>query len=305
MARSENEPVTILLSSFEGGRHIGEQIESIRAQSYSRWRLVCRDDGSTDDTVAIVRAAAADDDRIRLVEDGDHLGPAASFFRLLDQVDDSRFAFCDQDDIWEPHKLAWSMAELDRAAASIAAVFTDALIADGDGRVVGGSAFADRGLGGSPTFGELLMINAAIGATIVGTAALAEAIRVNEQPDTMHDWWVAVVAAYAGELRMLDAPTMRWRRHEATATGGAGGDGSIGTAARRAYVEWSSATAQRLLNSDLPPVASSASRQLATVRDLGGEGFGLRSVAAADRAGARPWPTRRRLALWAAALPPN
>src|SRR3954469_3509114 len=96
----------ILLSSFNGHKFILDQITSIRRQTYSDWTLLVRDDGSSDNTVALVESLARQDQRIRLLRDTKgNLGPAASFGVLLAQARDSdaRYvALADQDDVWLP-----------------------------------------------------------------------------------------------------------------------------------------------------------------------------------------------------------
>jgi rhamnosyltransferase len=47
--------VDILLATWNGERYLAEQIDSILAQSYSNWRLLIRDDGSSDGTRDIIR----------------------------------------------------------------------------------------------------------------------------------------------------------------------------------------------------------------------------------------------------------
>lgn len=303
MADPGRAALTILLSTFDGERHLDELLYSVRAQSFEDWTLVCRDDGSSDGTRAVLERHAADDERIRIADDErGRLGPAGSFFALLADVDTDMFAFCDQDDVWERHKLAWSVDELRRATAPIAAVYTDAWIADETARVVRGSALAVRGLRHPPGFGELLLVNAAIGATMVGTRELAAAVTMGDHETTMHDWWTALVAAYAGELRLLAVPTLRWRRHPGTATGGVGSSGSIGRARRNDYLAWSIAAAQRLADGPLMPGDSTTSRAVAAMVAMGERGVDLRGTLRADRAGARAWPLRRRLAVHAGSL---
>ena len=303
MAAPSRAALTILLSTFDGERHLDEQLRSVRAQSFEDWTMLCRDDGSVDGTRAILAAHAADDERISVVVD-DHgpLGPAGSFFRLLELSDGEMFAFCDQDDVWERHKLAWSIDELRRAETPIAAVYTDAWVADENAAVVRPSALADRGVRRPPSFGELLMVNAAIGATMVGTRALADAVTSLDHEMTMHDWWTALVAAYAGELRLLAVPTMRWRRHATTVTGGAGASGSIGRSRRNEYLAWSIAAARILADSGLSPRDDACSRAVVALAAMDESGIGLRSSLVADRAGARAWPLRRRLAVHAGTL---
>lgn len=297
----DDAPVKILMSTCNGERFLDELIASLQAQTHSTWKLLCRDDASIDGTVERLRHHASHDDRIVVLpDDGHRLGAASSFMSLLAQVGDAPFAFCDQDDIWEPQKLAWSVAELRRAGAPIAGVYTDAFLCDQHGEVEGPSALARRGVRRPPTFGELLIVNAAIGATFVGTAALARAaVEAADHDPWMHDWWCALVAAYGGELRMIPYPTMRWRRHPATATAGVAGPTPLRSAARLEYLAWSARAAEALAGSDIEPHDASVARAAATLGAMTDTGPTSRGLLAADRAGVRPWPARRRIALHA------
>ena len=219
------------------------------SQTFSNWTLRVRDDGSSDGTVELIRAAARDDPRIELVEDDlGNLGPADSFMALLATIgpDDDLFAFCDQDDVWRPDKLTASVAAL--ADTPIAAVYTDAEVTDAVGRVISPSAMADRGARGAVPFGHLLINNAAIGATLLGTAALAgRAVALAaDEPVLMHDWWVALVAGHQGTLTALPTPTLQWRRHEGTVTGSRPATWRGRAERRRHYVGWSIGAARRL-----------------------------------------------------------
>ena len=66
--------VDILMATYNGERYIGEQIESIRRQTWRNWRLLVSDDCSNDGTLDIVRGYAAEDDRIRIVSEGVRFG---------------------------------------------------------------------------------------------------------------------------------------------------------------------------------------------------------------------------------------
>jgi rhamnosyltransferase len=285
--------VTILLSTFDGGSWLPELLASLRAQSHGDWSLLVRDDGSTDDTVELLLAAAGEDSRIELLDDDlGNLGPAASFMELLRQVRSGMFAFCDQDDVWLPHKLDASLETLD--SDRVAAVFTDAVVVTADGDVISSSALSDRGLRGEVPFGHLLINNAAIGATMLGTAALARAAvdLADDRPVLMHDWWVALVAAHQGSLGALSTPTIRWRRHEATVTGGRP-IGIRGRAARRReYLAWSIDAARRL-QAGPAPTSDSAKRAVEALAGIDPRTASVRDLLRAWRhGGVRAWPLR-------------
>src|SRR2546423_4884685 len=109
----------ILLSSYNGARFIEEQIESIRAQTFRDWRLLIRDDGSSDTTREIIRKLSSLDGRIEMVGDNrGNVGPWASFGLLLQTATRRKQQYIllsDQDDVWLPSKIADQIAALKNA----------------------------------------------------------------------------------------------------------------------------------------------------------------------------------------------
>ena len=47
--------IDILLSTYNGERFLKKQLDSILSQTYTEWRLLVRDDGSSDNTNAILK----------------------------------------------------------------------------------------------------------------------------------------------------------------------------------------------------------------------------------------------------------
>src|SRR3954471_12353867 len=99
--------VAILLSSYNGERFLGEQLDSLLGQTHRNLRILVRDDGSTDGTAALLRRYAERHPSIE-VTFGANLRHIASFFWLLDHApaEAAYIAFCDQDDVWEADKIA-------------------------------------------------------------------------------------------------------------------------------------------------------------------------------------------------------
>ena len=97
----------ILLSTYNGERYIKEQIESILSQTYGKYDLIIRDDGSADNTVNIIESIIKDNKNITLFK-GNNLGVVRSFLQLLGSSSCDKgeiILFCDQDDVWMKDKL--------------------------------------------------------------------------------------------------------------------------------------------------------------------------------------------------------
>src|SRR2546428_140439 len=219
----------ILLSAFNGERFIGEQIESIRAQDYSDWRLLVRDDASSDTTVEIVRQIASRDPRIELLTDErGNLGAWASFGILLEEAAKrgaSYAFFADQDDVWKPGKISMQLALLRRLESEQGPnrpvlVHTDLEIVDDDLKPIHPSFHQYQQMSFDPAdpLGVLMLHNAVVGCTVAANRALISL--ANPLPaGSAHDWWLALCAAVTGVIRSTGNATVRYRQHAANTIG--------------------------------------------------------------------------------------
>ena len=104
--------VSIGLPVRNGEATLPLALVSILAQTYSDWELIVIDDGSTDRSFEIARAAVRDDSRVRVIRDGRSLGLAARLNELVRNARGELFARMDADDVAYPHRLAQQVAFL-------------------------------------------------------------------------------------------------------------------------------------------------------------------------------------------------
>ena len=227
-----DDPVYILLATYNGERFLPAQIDSLLAQDDPDWLLLVRDDGSTDGSLQILSQAARSDRRVRILRSGtERLGSTGSFFELMQQAmsEGARyFALCDQDDVWLPQKLSLmrlAMHDLEGAADRDAALlcWSDLSWIDADGRTLAHSHFRRAGaavaLSGPGPW--LLAMNVVPGCAMLGNRALLETALPQPPGIDHHDWWLALVAAAAGHVRVLDMPLAAYRQHLGNAVGAA------------------------------------------------------------------------------------
>lgn len=100
--------VSVTTASKNYARFLPEMIESVLAQTFTDWELVIVDDGSTDDTPAVVRPFLLDR-RVRCVR-SDALGIARAKSLAVRLSRGPLVAFLDADDAWEPTKLEQQVA---------------------------------------------------------------------------------------------------------------------------------------------------------------------------------------------------
>ena len=97
--------VSIIMPAYNAGSYISESIDSVLAQSFTQWELVISDDGSTDNTLAIVQVYSLRDHRVRLVQTQKNQGAAAARNLAISASIGRFIAFLDSDDLWMPKKL--------------------------------------------------------------------------------------------------------------------------------------------------------------------------------------------------------
>lgn len=96
--------VTIITPTYNREATLPRAIDSVLAQDFSDWELVIVDDGSTDDTAALVSSYT--DSRIRFVEHEENRGVAAAKNTGLDEIRGEFFSTLDSDDELKPGALS-------------------------------------------------------------------------------------------------------------------------------------------------------------------------------------------------------
>lgn len=111
------ETISVVMSVWNGAAYLKEAIDSILNQTYAPIELIVVDDGSTDQTNAIIREYG---DRVRLITQSNK-GQAAGVVAGIAIATGTYLAFQDADDTWALNKLELQHAAL--ADARLEAVF--------------------------------------------------------------------------------------------------------------------------------------------------------------------------------------
>lgn len=125
--------VSVVLPTFNRADLLGRAIDSVRQQTYRTFELLVVDDGSTDDTAALIAGIA--DDRLRYLPQSANRGQAAARNEGLRRARGDFISFQDSDDVWMPDRLARLMAAFETAGPRVGVVYSDMLRVWRDGRV--------------------------------------------------------------------------------------------------------------------------------------------------------------------------
>lgn len=220
--------VDILLATYNGATYLSAQLDSLLAQTFTDWRLLVRDDGSTDASPTILADYQAKfPKRITIITGkGQNLGASGNFAELMRQSDAAYLMFCDQDDVWLQDKIERTMAAMSdleqlHGADRPLLVHTDLSVADENLVTVADSLwrFQHSDPVGGTALNRLLVQNAVTGCTVMINRSLRDLALPIPAEAVMHDWWLALAAAAFGVIGHVPASTVRYRQHGANDVG--------------------------------------------------------------------------------------
>lgn len=226
--------IKILMATYNGAKYLEEQIKSILNQTHTDWKLYISDDGSKDDTRAIIDCLVQEypDKIYRLLHENRFGNAKLNFTYLLKNVEveeSDYFMFSDQDDYWLPSKIEETLEkiqEIERkhAEGTPILVHTDLSIVDHQLKDLNLSFVRNSKLNPSMnSLNALLVQNNVTGCTVMFNQAVAKYYDRTSLDDftdiLMHDSWAALIAATFGELAYLDKKTILYRQHESNQVG--------------------------------------------------------------------------------------
>jgi len=223
-----NAGVAIVLAVYNGGKFLEQQLESIALQDYQDWSLYVRDDGSQDDSLAIIEKFSKQDQRVQVLADAKgNLGARdnfASLIRLNELTPYKYVAFSDQDDVWQQNKLSVQLDLMrkmeNQFPESALLVHSDMIVVDATLNMIAPSFMDYQGIRHEENaLPVLLTQNFVTGCTaLVNKELLDIALPVPEEA-LMHDWWLALCASVFGHIGYIDKPLVKYRQHDKNEVG--------------------------------------------------------------------------------------
>lgn len=214
--------VAVLMSTYNGEKYLREQIESILSQERVDVFLYIRDDGSSDNTINIIKEYERKNKNIKLFE-GKNVGVGCSFMQLIYDVPDNYdfYSFADQDDVWLPEKL-YKATEKIKGLDSPALYCSNQILVDKDLNKLG------MRFNSAPDYSykQIICRNQLTGCTMVLNQSLKSLLENPDRRPTVqliknriHDVWVAMVAAMVGEIVFDQDSQILYRQHESNVVG--------------------------------------------------------------------------------------
>lgn len=214
--------ILVLMATYNGARYLREQIDSILHQEGVDVSILIRDDGSKDQTPAILKEYAEKYDNIHLILE-DNIGCKKCFARLASHAlqhfpEFEYFAFADQDDVWLKNKLSTGIVSLRKADPSLPNLYccrTQLTDENLNPLAINRPPYLN-------TFGEALMFQPYAGCTMIFNRRALQLFTLGN-PDKMflHDEWLyKMCIACGGDVTGDPERYILYRQHGKNAVGG-------------------------------------------------------------------------------------
>lgn len=208
--------INILMSTYNGEKYLKQQLDSIFAQDYQDFTLYVRDDGSKDNTAAILhdyQKKISDPGRM-IIKEEKNVGFCESFFELLRMSDSGDYwAFCDQDDVWYNGKLRHALNWMEKQKKEIPLLYHSGLV------------FSDEALnikndysinGYKFDFQKAITSNIFYGFSMVINRELRDCLLQCDSKEILyHDWFAAMIATGFGKYYFSEDIDSIHRIHDA------------------------------------------------------------------------------------------
>ena len=214
--------ISVALCTYNGERHIEQQIRSILEQTTPVDEIVVCDDGSTDNTISIIESIKADTEvNLRIYINPSSLGVCGNFEKAIKLCEGDIVFLSDQDDFWYRDKVE-KICDYFQRNQKKSVVFTNADLVDENGNNLDITAFDCYGLDevGIKRYDEdpLLVYfcgNRALGCSIAfrsSTKSWALPL-VKDDPIYLHDDQIAIKAIERHQLGHIDERLFAYRQH--------------------------------------------------------------------------------------------
>ncbi len=104
--------VSVIIPSYNSGNYISATLESVLKQSYQEFEIIIVDDGSTDNTLEVVKKIAITENRIKVFTIQHSGRPSVPRNYGVKNASGNFIAFLDSDDLWTKHKLKYQVTYL-------------------------------------------------------------------------------------------------------------------------------------------------------------------------------------------------
>lgn len=196
--------VTIGIPTYNVERFIALSIKSVLAQTYSNFELIITDDGSSDNTVEIIRSF--DDPRIMLIVDGENHGISYRLNQQIDMAKGKYFVRMDGDDLMFPDRVEKQVRYLEEHS-DVDVVGAKTIVIDEKNEILGARESGRRDISKSEIFGSVRFIHP----TVAGKTVWFKKWKYREEVAGCEDMDLWIRSYDSSIFADLDSPVLFYR----------------------------------------------------------------------------------------------
>ena len=211
--------ISVAMTTYNGAQYIEEQLESIRKQTCNVDEIVIVDDGSSDNTVELVRdyADKFPECGIRLEQNASNLGYKKNFYKAISLCHGDITFLCDQDDIWFEDKVE-KMCCVMEEHPEVGVLSSSFIQMDGRGNQGEQKSAYQRKM----TEGDLVCVpiddlvfhNISQGCAMAMRRDIKDSFLKQFDETIPHDWIINIVAAISKKCYYWNVPMFFYRIHD-------------------------------------------------------------------------------------------
>jgi len=206
--------ISVCIATYNGEKYIQEQLESILCQLSHKDEVVISDDGSTDNTIRIIKSMR--DKRIRLHINNGSKGITHNFENALRISQGDYIFLADQDDVWKYGKVKMVSELLNKYDL----VVHDADLINAQGRLLGTNYYSV--LHGSSGFFMNLWRTRFLGCCMAFRREVLAACIPFPKYIVAHDYWIGMYGLLRFKVEFVNDRLILYRRHDNNASTSSG-----------------------------------------------------------------------------------
>jgi len=224
--------ISIAMCTYNGAKHVLQQMESFAAQSLLPAELVVCDDVSTDETVEVICAFARRAPfAVRFEVNETNIGYSKNFAKAVGLTSGEMILCSDQDDVWHPDKLR-IFADKFRRDPHPGLIFCDANLVDQDLKPLGSTLWQSRKFRSGARRKLTQIAGASVilrdpsgfaAGAVMGFASKFKSLVLPLAEGWTHDAWIATVVASVAPIGLIAEPLNDYRQHASQVYGGTSG----------------------------------------------------------------------------------
>ena len=221
-SNSDYPSISVAMATYNGGKYLVEQLDSILSQTLLPAEIIVCDDQSTDNTSAILEIYQSKG-LLKYYKNEKRLGFIENFKKAVSLCNPENYiSLSDQDDIWLPSKLSLAASSLKKIEEDDfpAIVYSDLILVDQDKNLINPSFRAELGQGGYTYCLETLFFGCFVnGCTMLMNPIMRSYFHTIPNEGALnHDTWISMIAYTFGKADILSEPQVYYRSHANNAT---------------------------------------------------------------------------------------